>query len=216
MEELQSIDHIGQSLLIGSGLGSFWSYLIILLFSFLDTLFIVGTIFPGGIFVIAAGFLASYSVLNIWVCLLIVLMGGFAGDLVTYYIGSHSNRWFKHDHRFFKLSYIEKGQKFFDKYGDKSIILGRFMGIVKAVVPYIAGLVKMDLKKFVYLNIFSGIIWTLFYLGIGFFLGRSMDGLALSRELKLTILLAPFLLLIIWTIFESRSKIFRAIINIFR
>lgn len=216
MNQLQNIDHIGQSLLMASGIGSFSSYLLIFFFSFLDTIFIVGTIFPGGIFVIAAGFLASYNVLNIWLCLILVLIGGLVGDLITYYLGIHSSRWFKHDSRLFKLSYIEKGQKFFDKYGDKSIILGRFMGVVKAVVPYIAGLVKMDFKKFLYLNILSGFIWSVLYLGLGFFLGRSVDGLALSSEVKLAILLIPFLLLIIWTIFESRSRIFKAIINIFR
>lgn len=216
MNHFQNIDHIGQSLLMTSGIGSFWSYLVILLFSFLDTIFIIGTIFPGGIFVIGAGFLASYNVLNIWICLLVVLVGGLIGDLITYYLGTHSNRWFKHDSKLFKMSYIEKGQIFFDKYGDKSIILGRFMGVIKAVVPYVAGLVKMDFKKFLYLNILSGLIWTVFYIGLGYFLGRSVDGIALSREVKMTILLAPFLLLIIWTIFESRSKIFKAIINIFR
>jgi membrane-associated protein len=199
-----------------SGLGSFSSYIVILLFSFLDTIFLIGTIFPGGIFVIGAGFLASYHVLNIWLCLIVVLVGGLIGDLITYYLGRHSSKWFKHDSKLFKMSYIEKGQKFFDKYGDKSIILGRFMGVIKAVVPYVAGLVKMDFKKFFYLNLLSGFIWSVFYLGLGYFLGRSVHGTALSPELKLTILLAPFLLLIIWTIFEARSKIFKAIINIFR
>jgi len=216
MEHFHHIDHIGQSLLMASGLGSFWSYLVILFFSFLDTIFLIGTIFPGSIFVIGAGFLASYHVLNIWFCLFFVLVGGLIGDLITYYLGGHSSKWFRHDSKLFKMSYIEKGQKFFDKYGNKSIILGRFMGVIKAVVPYVAGLVKMDFKKFFYLNLISGFLWSVIYLSLGYFLGKSVDGIALSHEVKLTILCAPFLLLFIWTIFESRSKIFKAIINIFR
>lgn len=216
MNQLQNIDHIGQSLLMAGDIGSVSSYLLILLFSFLDTLFLIGTIFPGGILVMGAGFLAAYNILNVWICLVIVIIGGLAGDLVTYYMGGHSSRWFKHENRLFKMSYIERGQKFFDKYGDKSIIIGRFMGVIKAVVPYVAGLVKMDFKKFFYLNLISGFIWTVLYLGLGYFLGKSVDVLNLSRELKLTILLAPFLLLILWTIFEARSKIFKAVINIFR
>ena len=216
MNQLQNIDHVGQSLLMAGDIGSISSYLLILLFSFLDTLFLIGTIFPGGILVMGAGFLAAYNILNVWICLAIVIIGGLAGDLVTYYLGGHSSRWFKHENRLFKMSYIERGQKFFDKYGDKSIIIGRFMGVIKAVVPYVAGLVKMDFKKFLYLNILSGVIWSTLYIGLGFFLGKSVDVLHLSRELKLTILLAPFLLLILWTIFESRSKIFKAVINIFK
>jgi undecaprenyl-diphosphatase len=207
---------LGQSMLMASETGSIWSYLIIFIFSLLDTIFIIGTLFPGGLFVIAVGFLASYNILNIWVSLLLVFLGALTGDVITYYIGGHSSKWFKHDSRLFKLSYIDRGQRFFYKYGDKSIILGRFMGVIKAVVPYIAGLVKMDFKKFLYLNILSGFIWTVAYLGLGFFLGRSVDGMSLSREVKLGILILPFILLLIWTIFESRSKIFKAIINIFR
>ena len=216
MNHFHYIDHIGQSLLMTSGLGSFWSYLVILLFSFLDTLFVIGTIFPGGIFVMGAGFLASYHVLNIWLCLFFVMLGGLLGDLITYYLGGHGNKWFKHDSKLLKLSYIQKGQKFFDDHGDKSIILGRFMGVIKAVVPFIAGLVKMDFKKFLYLNIISGLIWSIVYLGLGMFLGRSVDGLALSHEVKLLIVAAPFILLFIWMIFESRYKIFRFFKNIFK
>ena len=216
MNQLQNIDQVSQTLLMASGVGSFWSYLVILLFAFLDTLFLIGTIFPGGILVMGAGFLAAYNVLNVWVCLFVVIVGGLAGDIITYYLGGHSSRWFKHENRLFKMSYIERGQKFFDKYGDKSIIIGRFMGVIKAVVPYVAGLVKMDFKKFLYLNILSGFIWSSLYMGLGFFLGKTLDVMHLSHELKLMILLAPFLLFFIWTIFESRSKIFKAIINIFR
>ncbi len=213
---MNHLQNISQSLLMASGLSAFWGYIMILLFSFLDTLFLVGILFPGGILVMGAGFLASYNILNIWLCLLFAIIGGLLGDLVTYYLGGHSSKWFKHDSKLFKMSYIEKGQKFFDKYGDKSIVLGRFMGVIKAVVPYVAGLVKMDFKKFFYLNLISGFIWTVLYLGLGYFLGTSVHGTALSPELKLTILLAPFILLFIWTIFESRSKIFKSIINIFR
>ncbi|MBP9765935.1 MAG: DedA family protein [Candidatus Pacebacteria bacterium] len=216
MHHLNNLDHIGQSLLMASGLGSFWSYVVILFFSFLDTVFIIGTIFPGSILVMGAGFLASYNVLNIWLCLFFVILGGLIGDLVTYYIGGHSNKLFKHDSRLFKMSYISKGQKFFDDHGDKSIVLGRFMGVIKAVVPFIAGLVKMDFKKFLYLNLFSGLIWSILYLGLGYFLGRSVDGLALSNEVKLLILFAPFLLLFIWTIFEARTKISIFFKNIFK
>lgn len=215
MNHLNNIDHIGQSLLMASGLGSFWSYIVILFFSFLDTVFIVGTIFPGSILVMGVGFLASYHVLNIWICLLLVIIGGLAGDLVTYFLGGHGNKWFKHDSRLLKLSYLSKGQKFFDDHGDKSIVLGRFMGVIKAVVPFVAGLVKMDFKKFLYLNIISGLLWSVLYLGLGYFLGKSMDGLALSGEVKLLILGAPFLLLFIWMIFESRSKIFNFFKNEF-
>jgi membrane protein DedA with SNARE-associated domain len=63
------MDFIGHSMLVSSGLGSFWSYLIILFLAFLDTVFVIGTIFPGSLMVMGIGFLAAFSVLNVWVCL---------------------------------------------------------------------------------------------------------------------------------------------------
>ena len=210
------MDFIGHSLLVSNHLGSIWSYLIILLLSFLDTVFVIGTIFPGSIMVMGVGFLAAYSILNIWACLIFVLIGGLAGDSLTYFFGMHGTNWFKNESKLLKFTYLKKGQKFFDKHGDKSIVLGRFMGVIKAVVPFIAGLVRMDFKKFLYLNIVSGLIWSVLYLGLGFFLGMSMDRFFIPKDLKMIVVALPFIIFFGWIIFESRTKLFKAVKRFFR
>jgi membrane protein DedA with SNARE-associated domain len=90
------------------------------------------------------------------------------------------------------------------------------MGVIKAVVPFVAGLVRMDFKKFIYLNIISGLIFAIFYLGLGFFLGVSMDRFVVPKDLRMLVVALPFLIFFIWIIFESRTKLFKAVKKFFR
>jgi membrane protein DedA with SNARE-associated domain len=209
------MDFAGHSILFSSQLGSIWSYIIIFFLAFLDTVFVIGTIFPGGIMVIGVGFLAAFSVLNVWTAFIVVVLGGLAGDLLTYYLGTHGTNWFKNESKLLKFTYLKKGQEFFEKHGDKSILMGRFMGVIKAVVPFVAGLLRMNFRKFVYLNILSGIIWAALYLGLGFFLGVTTNRFYISPSLKILILLIPFVIFIAWIIYESRTKMWKAVRSFF-
>ncbi len=205
------MEFVGQSFLMSNDLGSFWSYIIILFLAFLDTAFVIGTIFPGSIMVMGVGFLAAYTGLNIWATFFFVVLGGLLGDILTYFFGTHGTNWFKNESKILRFTYLEKGQKFFEKYGDKSIILGRFMGVIKAVVPFVAGLVRMNFRKFFYLNLISGIIWSTVYLGLGFFLGTSLNSFLISKEIKVIIFLIPFIIFVVWLMFESKTKLFKAV-----
>lgn len=209
------MDFTGHSILLSSGLGTFWSYLIILILSSLDTIFIIGTFFPGGIMVMGIGFLSALSNLNIWVSFLMVLTGGMLGDIATYYLGYYGTSWFKEDSKLYKFAYIGKGKRFFEKHGDKSVFLGRFMGILKAVIPFVAGFFKMNFKKFFYLNLLSSFVWTILYLGIGFFLGVSADTFVMSKKVELLFLTIPFIIFGIWILYESREKILKKIKKLF-
>ncbi|MEN9338495.1 MAG: hypothetical protein RI945_220 [Candidatus Parcubacteria bacterium] len=209
------MEFAGHSILLSSGLGSFWSYAVILFLAMLDTLFVVGTIFPGGIMVIGVGFLAAFSVLNIWVAFIVALVGGLLGDIVTYYLGTHGTNWFKGESKLLKFTYLEKGQAFFEKHGDKSILIGRFMGVIKAVVPFVAGLLGMRFKKFFYLNLIAGTLWTILYMGLGFFLGIGTNSFFLTRKLKILILIIPFIIFTAWIIYEARTKMWKAVRKFF-
>lgn len=205
------MDFVGHSILSSSDLGSVWSYTIILLLAFLDTVFVIGTIFPGSIMVMGVGFLAGFSSLNVWISLFSLIVGGVLGDVLTYYMGTHGTNWFKNESKLLKFTYLKKGQDFFDKHGDKSIVLGRFMGVIKAVVPFVAGLIRMNFKKFFYLTILSSVLWSVFYLGIGFFLGVTTNSFYLSKGLKVIIMAAPFIIFVVWIIYESRTKMFKSV-----
>jgi len=125
-----------------------WSYLIVFFVCFIETLAFIGTLIPGGFIVIAIGFLAVYTPLNIWILILVGTIGSISGDTFSYYLGTKGVRWFKYENKLLKLSHLEKGKAFFKKHGHKSIFFGRFVGLIKHIVPFIAGLSKMDFKTF--------------------------------------------------------------------
>jgi len=190
---------------------SLWTYIILFIIAFLDTLIVIGAFFPASFFVMAAGFCAAHTDLNIWISSLFIISGGLIGDLLSYILGKKGVNWFKGEKKLLKASYLDKGQIFFHKYGDKSIIFGRFLGIIKSVIPFVAGLIKMDIKKFIFLNTIAGIIWTLVHIGIGFILGKSLDIFDIPRDIKLIVFSLPFILFFAWTVFEFRVKIFKYI-----
>lgn len=188
---------------------SIWVYIILFLVSFLDTLIVIGAFFPASFFIMAAGFFAAHTDLNIYLSSIFIILGGLIGDLLSYFFGRKGVNWFKGEKKLLKASYLDKGQEFFDKYGNKSIIIGRFLGIIKSIIPFIAGLVKMDLRKFIFLNTIAGFLWTIIHLGIGYILGKSFDIFYISKDMKYIILILPFILFFVWTLLEYRVKIFK-------
>ncbi len=187
---------------------SIWTYILLFIISFFDTLIVVGAFFPASFFVLMAGFFAVHTGLNIWYSTIVIVLGGLVGDLLSYFFGKKGINWFKGEKRLLKASYLDKGQAFFEKYGDKSIIFGRFLGIIKSIIPFVAGLVKMNIKKFIFLNLIAGIIWTIVHLGVGYILGKSFNIFYISKDVKYTVILFPVILFIIWTLIEYRSKVF--------
>ncbi len=203
--------HINDFLEIVKGDNITTIYILLFIVSFFDTLIVIGAVFPASFFIMAAGFFAAHTDLNIYISGIFIILGGLIGDLLSYFLGKKGINWFKGEKKLLKASYLDKGQQFFDKYGDKSIILGRFLGIVKSVIPFIAGLVKMDIKKFIFLNTIAGFFWTVIHLGIGFIFGKSLSIFYIPKDIKYLILILPFILFIMWTIFEYRGKIFKFI-----
>ncbi len=184
------------------------SYSVLFLISFLDTLIIIGAFFPASFFVMMAGFFSFHSDINILLSGLFIIIGGLSGDLLSYFIGTKGINWFKNEKRILKASYLEKGERFFNKYGEKSIILGRFLGVVKSVIPFVAGLVKMNFKRFIFLNTIASVIWTIVHLGIGYILGKSLTVFYIPKDVKFAVLFLPFIFFFLWTIFEYKFNIF--------
>lgn len=137
---------------------------------------LVGAILPGDSLLFTAGFLASQGYLNIWLLCLLVFIAAVAGDNTGYEIGKRFGpRVFKHKESiFFKKSYVDKSQKFYEKHGGKTIILARFMPIVRTFAPLLAGVGKMKHSIFFFYNVVGGLLWSVGLSLLGYFLGKSI------------------------------------------
>ncbi|MSU74977.1 MAG: DedA family protein [Candidatus Magasanikbacteria bacterium] len=149
-----------------------WIYWIILLVSLLESLAFVGLFVPGTTALIFAGFMASQGIIDIGDLIWFAAIGGVLGDAASFYIGKHSAERIKTS-RLFKPEYEAKGEAFFHRYGDFSVILARFVGPLRPVVPFVAGMVKMRYKKFLVFNIIGAFAAATAYLLIGYFFGEA-------------------------------------------
>ncbi len=155
-------------------LGGF-GYWLVFLIAFAESLAFVGNLVPGSILMYLVGFISSRGYLNIVTLIWVAAAGAICGDGLSYFLGTKGKRFFHNENRFLKLSHLEMGEEFFRKHGPKSVFLGRFIGPLRPIVPFIAGLSKMNTKVFLLWNISSGFLWAVMHLLVGYFFGGAID-----------------------------------------
>lgn len=149
-------------------------YPILFAIIFAETGLLVGCFFPGDSLLFIAGFIASTDVLNIFLLNFLLITAAIVGDSVGYMLGQKSGKYivFKDNAIFFRSDYLLKTQAFYKKYGGKTIVIARFVPIVRTFAPFVAGLAKMDYKTFISYNVFGGIFWVVSMTLAGYFLGN--------------------------------------------
>ncbi|MBI4096672.1 MAG: DedA family protein [Candidatus Levybacteria bacterium] len=148
-------------------------YLGILAIIFAESGLLFGFFLPGDSLLFTAGFLASQGIFNIVVLCFICFLGAVLGDSVGYAFGHKVGKklFRKKDSFFFHPDHIIKAEKFYEKYGKKTIILARFMPAVRTFAPIVAGIGSMNYKTFLAYNIIGGILWAICLPLLGFFMG---------------------------------------------
>ncbi len=150
------------------------TYAILFLIVFAETGLVVTPFLPGDSLLFAAGAIAALGSLNIWVVAVLLMIGAIVGDTVNYWIGHFFGQKIVDNPniKFINQEHIDKTEKFYKKYGGKTIILARFVPIVRTFAPFVAGIGTMDYKKFLQFNVIGGVVWVgLFTLG-GYFFGN--------------------------------------------
>ncbi|MCX6730201.1 MAG: VTT domain-containing protein [Candidatus Portnoybacteria bacterium] len=141
---------------------------------FAESGLLVGFFLPGDSLLFTAGFLASQGILNIWILMGLTFVAAVAGDSAGYWFGDKvgDKIFTKEESWIFKKDNIRKANEFFEKHGSKTIILARFVPIVRTFVPILAGVGTMRYRRFLIFNIIGGALWTLGVSLLGFFLGK--------------------------------------------
>lgn len=137
------------------------TYVILFIIVFAETGLVVVPFLPGDSLLFAVGAVSSSTDLNFWIAYIVLLLAAILGDSVNYWIGNKIGpRVFaKENSRVFKKEYLEKTREFYDKYGGKTIILARFVPIVRTFAPFVAGVGKMHYRTFFTYNIIGGFVW---------------------------------------------------------
>lgn len=144
------------------------TYAFLFLIIFMETGFVVTPFLPGDSLLFAGGALAAIGSLNIWSLYILLLLAAILGDTANYWIG----HFFGQKITFIKKEYLEKTQKFYDKYGNSTIVLARFVPIVRTFAPFVAGIAKMSYAHFIAYNIIGGFAWVTLFVWGGYFFGN--------------------------------------------
>ena len=174
MEIINSLLHIDESLANIISLFGPFTYIILFLIIFAETGLVVTPFLPGDSLIFAVGTLAGGGYLNILIVYVTLLIAAILGDTVNYWIGHHfgARAFAKEKSRIFKKEYLEKTTEFYKKHGGKTIILARFVPIVRTFAPFVAGVGKMHYGTFLLYNIAGGFIWVTSLTFAGYFLGQ--------------------------------------------
>ncbi len=175
--------HLGQLI---SQYGT-WTHLILFLIVFCETGLVVTPFLPGDSLLFAAGTFAALGALDLWLLVLLLIIAAIAGDTVNYWIGAYIGpRAFGGDIRFLRKEYLDRTHAFYEKHGGKTIILARFVPIIRTFAPFVAGVGAMSYPKFIVYNVVGAVLWVgLFVLG-GYFFGN----IAVVRENFTLVILA--------------------------
>ena len=157
-----------------------WTYLIIFLIVFCETGLVITPMLPGDSLLFAAGSFAGMGMLDVRLLFLLLSVAAIIGDSVNYYIGRYMGPkvFQKGNSRIFKKEYLDKTHKFYEKYGGKTIILARFIPIVRTFAPFVAGVGAMSYGRFAAFNIAGGTAWV----GLFVFGGYYFGGLQIVRQ----------------------------------
>ncbi len=144
---------------------------------------------------------------GIYQALLFVSLAAILGDSVGYYVGLRTGKtlYTRKDSIFFKKKYLEHTQKFYERHGGKAIVLGRFLPIIRTFAPVVAGVVKLEYKKFIWYNVTGGILWVFSMILSGFFLGQLIPGLEKNLELIVIGIVVASSIPVVRTYLKERS-----------
>lgn len=153
------------------------TYVILFLIIFVETGLVIWPFLPGDSLLFAAGAFAGAGSLNIAIIIVSLFIAAFLGDTVNYLIGKKLGlrilqKKLKSGKQLVKQDYIDKTHEFYDKHGPKTIILARFVPIVRTFAPFVAGIGEMNYGKFISYNIIGGAIWVTGLSLLGFFFGN--------------------------------------------
>lgn len=150
-----------------------WTYALLFLVIFMETGFVVTPFLPGDSLLFAAGSFAALEVLSPWMLVILLCIAAIIGDTVNYWIGHYIGpKAFSGNVRFLKKEYLDQTHEFYEKHGGKTIILARFVPIVRTFAPFVAGVGAMTYKKFILYNVVGGIIWVNIFVWLGYYFGN--------------------------------------------
>ncbi|MDO4879141.1 MAG: DedA family protein [Neisseria sp.] len=197
MEQLiDFILHIDQHLAAISVQYGVWIYAVLFLIVFCETGLVVTPFLPGDSLLFAAGGIAALGGMDIHLMVLLLLLAAIAGDALNFAVGKYfgAKLFANPDSKIFRQSHLAKTRAFYEKYGGKTIIIARFVPIVRTFAPFVAGMANMHYGRFIRYNVIGALLWVVLFSYAGYFFANTKvvkDNLALVLAAIIVLSLLP-------------------------
>jgi membrane-associated protein len=150
-----------------------WTHLILFAIVFAETGLVVTPFLPGDSLLFAAGALAAIGSLDLWLLVVLLIGAAILGDTVNYWVGAWIGpRAFSGNVRFLRKDHLDRTHAFYERHGGKTIILARFVPIIRTFAPFVAGVGAMSYPKFITYNIVGAVLWVGLFVPMGYFFGN--------------------------------------------
>ncbi len=182
------------------------TYVLLFLVIFAETGLVVTPFLPGDSLLFAAGTIAAAGALNVIVLWLVLCVAAILGDTVNYWIGHFIGpRAFKSNSRFLKKEYLDRTHAFYEKHGGMTIILARFIPIIRTFAPFVAGIGAMTYSHFIVYNVVGGVLWVTLFTFAGYWFG-GLPFVQKNFELVVVAIIAISVLPMVIEYLRSRSR----------
>ena len=151
-----------------------WTYAILFVVIFVETGLVIMPFLPGDSLLFAAGTFAALGAFKLGWLILVLAAAAVVGDTVNYWIGHYVGPkvFTRESSRFFKKEYLDRTHAFYEKHGGKTIIIARFVPIIRTFAPFVAGIGRMSYGRFIAFNVVGGVGWVVLLVGAGYFFGN--------------------------------------------
>ncbi len=171
---LDFILHIDRHLVDLTAAYGTWIYAILFVIIFCETGFVVTPFLPGDSLLFAVGSMAAIGAMDLPTSLILLIVAAFAGDTANYWIGHYLGpKVFHGEHsRLLNREYLERTHRFYEKHGGKTIVIARFLPIIRTFAPFVAGIGSMSYGRFIVYNVSGGALWVLLFTIAGYYFGN--------------------------------------------
>ncbi len=190
------------------GLVQWGGYTVLGIIVFAETGLLVGFFLPGDSLLVTAGVFAATDLLDIWILNLLLAPLAILGDAVNYWMGRRTGEqiYARPDGRLFKRAYVTRTQEFYERYGGKTIVIARFVPIIRTFAPFIAGVGRMKYRRFLAFNVIGAVAWVASMTLAGYFLATSFPNIEQHLHIVIAIVIVLSILPGVFEILRERRR----------
>ena len=148
-----------------------WGYAIMFLVSVFESLALIGLLVPGTTLTVIAGLMAADGDFNVPILILVCALGAVIGDGLSYLLGRTGKNFVWCGRELLSAANLEIGKNFFERHGNKSVFVGRFIGPLRPLVPFVAGALRVRPAVFYFWNVLSAVVWSVTFVNVGYYFG---------------------------------------------